>query len=153
MKSVELKTKEIVAAYAILSKAKYQKLSDEDKISIWKVMKALKPTAAAFDEESKDAQKQFSPYEDFANDCNMAAQYIVAKKAGSKDLPMTEEQYKRIDEEFGKYKALIDKALAETKEKPVTIEFKALSEDAFSKLMASNDWTLSEVNVLEFIVE
>ena len=50
-----VKTSEILSVYNIISTAKYGKLSDEDKVKVWKITRKMKPVATKFDEDSKDA--------------------------------------------------------------------------------------------------
>ena len=45
MKNVELRVEDITAAYVLLGEAKYQKLSDEDKVKVWKISRKLFPVA------------------------------------------------------------------------------------------------------------
>jgi hypothetical protein len=49
------------------------------------------------------------------------------------------------------YNQLVNKAVQEFSEKDVELKFESLSDDDFGKLMASNDWTMAEVEKIEFI--
>lgn len=151
MKSIELKTKEIVEAYKLLGIAKYQRLSDDDKVRVWKISKTLKPIAIGYAEEEADARQSLMPTETFLEDCKRAAEYEKKLTAGL-DPSMDHEEYSRIQEQFVQYQRTLIKALKESQEKQVKIEFEPLSEEALGKLMASNDWTLKEVDSLDFII-
>ena len=152
MKSIELKTKEIVEAYTMLGSAKYQKLSDDDKVKVWKISKTLKPIALGYAEEEKDARQSLMPTETFYEDCKRAAEYeklLLAKQ----EPTMKQEEYQKIQEQFVQYQTTLAKALKESQERQVTIEFEPISEEAFGKLMASNDWSFEQVGKLEFTLE
>lgn len=152
MKELKLKLKEVTEAYGLLKDAKYQKLSDDDKVRVWKISRALKPLAVQLDEDAADARQKFMP-EGFSDRLTKALQYEKLKAKGSEELPLSVEEYRAILIEYNEYKGLMDKALKESMEKEMTFETDLLSEEAFGKLMASNDWTLSQVESLEFIVE
>lgn len=152
MKELKLKLKEVTEAYRLLKDAKYQKLSDDDKVRVWKISRTLKPLAVQLDEDASDARQKFMP-EGFSDRLTKAIQYEKLKANGSEELPLSDEEYQAILKEYNEYKGLMDKALKESMEKEMTFEADLLSEEAFGKLMASNDWTLSQVESLEFIVE
>ena len=154
MKSMKLETKKIVDAYKILDNAKYQKLSDEDKVKLWKISRKLSPIAKKFTEEAEDAQKKLLPSEDFQDKLQKALLYEKMLKEDSKEeKPLSNEDYLKIVGDFKKYNQLVDSALKELYNKEETLEIELLSPDAFGKLMASNDWTLKQVAQLEFICD
>ena len=147
-----LKTEEIVNAYGILKDAKYQKLEDSDKVKVWKISRAMKSVATQYEEDRIDASKTFVT-EEVARNLHKAQEYERKRNAGLEDLPMTDEEYQEYIKEFLKCKALVESALKESLEKETELGFEPLSEDAFGKLLASNDWSLSQADVLGFIVE
>lgn len=153
MKSMKLKTKEIVDAFKILDQAKYQKLSDEDKVRVWKITRKLGPIAGKFNEEKEDAEKKLIPYENFFDEVQKALKYQGLVEKGVKDnLPLTEEQHKKITQDWNNYQLLVIKATKELNDKEEDIEFEPITEDAFGCLMNSNDWTFGQAGVLEFIM-
>jgi hypothetical protein len=83
----------------------------------------------------------------------MALKYQSLRDAGEKDLPITEEEFTKIAHEWNNYNKILDKALKDAAEEKVTIEIEPISEEAFGKLMASNDWSFEQVNKLEFMLE
>lgn len=147
-----LKTVEILNAYEILSKAKYQKLNEDDKIKVWKIQRALKPIAQKFNEDKADASENLIPT-DFMNRLSKAQEYEALKKQGEENLPITDVEYIKVLKEIKNYNRLIAKALKEIEEKEVTITFEPISEKAFGELMSSNDWSLKEVELIDFIVQ
>jgi hypothetical protein len=147
-----LKTVEVLNAYEILSKAKYQKLNEEDKIKIWKVQRNLKPVAKKFEEDKADATENLIP-SDFIGRLSKAQEYEALKAQGKDELPLTSIEYINILKEIKDYNALIAKALKDIGEKEVEINFEPISEKAFGELMSSNDWSLKEVELIDFIVQ
>ena len=153
MKSMKLKTKEIADAYKLLKTAKYSKMSEEGLVRVWKIERQLKSVAIKYEEDKTDAQKRLITDEEFPLKLQKAQQYVLMKKEGKTDLPMTAAEFAAVDEQYGKYTKLLNEALKEFAEEEKEIEFNPLSEEEFGKLMASNDWTLEQVDPLEFIVK
>lgn len=60
MKELTFKIKDIVNAYKILDNIKYTKMSDEDKIKVWKIYRALKPTVLKSSEAVTDAKEKLA---------------------------------------------------------------------------------------------
>jgi hypothetical protein len=149
---MKLKVNDILSAYKTLESSKYQKLSDDCKIKVWKISRSLAPVALKYSEEVTDAQKKLMPSEDFSSNLNKARRYEKLIAEGKNDeLPMSADEYNNFLEEFKAYSELITKALSDILEKEEEVTFEPVSESDFGKLMASNDWTLKEVSSLEFI--
>ena len=151
MEELKLKTKEIVSAYQVLGNASYEKMADEDKIKVWKIARLLKPIALKYEEDRADAQKSLVPDDGFMQEVQKAREYEKCLKEGKTELPMTASEYGVIAEKFQKYMDLMTSALKEFADKEVDLQFEPLSEEAFSKLMASNNWTLKQVDNIEWI--
>lgn len=139
--------------WVIISNASYKRLDDEDKVRLWKIARQLKPVATQFEADSKDAaEKMKEGYEGFDEQLAAAKAYEEAKKSGG-ELPITDEEYRRfISEVWQPFNALVSKAVAEQAEKEVELDFDPLTDEAFGKLIASNDWTVDKVTVVgEFL--
>ena len=150
-----VKTSEILSVYQIIGSAKYGKMSNDDKIKTWKIARKLKPIATKFDEDTKDAAEKMKPYEDFDQKLEKAQEFerLTQKKEPTIDV-MTKAEYDTFIKDFEAYKKMIDKAVKEFAEKVVKVEFEPLSEEAFTKMIESNDWTIGQVTVLgDFICE
>ena len=146
-----IKTEKVLKVYNVLNSTKYGKLDDADKVKVWKIARVLKPIATKFDEESKDAAEKLKPYETFDEDLQNAQEYERLKGVNAK---MTIEEYQEFIAKFKAYQELVGKAVKEFAEKEVEVEFDTITEDAFSKLMASNEWTFDQaVEIGEFITE
>lgn len=142
-----LKTEKILSAYRVISTAKYSKLDDADKVKVWKIAKAMKPVATQFDEDSKDAAEKLKPTDDFGERLQKAQEYermLQANEDMSKS-PMGAAEYNAFLKEFQDYNKLVSDAVKEFADKEVELVFEGVSEDAFGKLMASNEWTMEQV--------
>lgn len=155
MTQKKMKTEDVLKAYQVISTAKYGKLDDADKIKVWKIARAMKPIAEKFREDSEDAQEKMKPTEDFDQQLMKAQEYereIHKTDFDAMKLPMGAAEYGKFVEEFKAYQKLVNETIKEFAEKEVTVEFEQLTEDAFGKLMASNDWTLEQVATLGEII-
>ena len=144
MKKVKLTTEKVLEAFNVVSTAKYGKLDDQDKVRVWKIARALKPTADKFADDRDDAAKKLLPTEDFEERRAKAQQYqamLGDKQADMTQAPMTPAEFWKFIEASNSYNKLLADALGEFGKKEVEVEFEPLSEEAFGKLMASNDWT------------
>lgn len=154
MKKLTIATEKVLAAYNVLSSAKYSKLDDADKIKVWKITRALKPVAEKFDEDSKDAAEKMKP-EGYDENLPKAQEYERMMKDSEMDaskLPMGAAEYQKFVEEFKAYNKLVGDSISDFAKKEVEVEVEQLSEDAFGKLMASNDWNMAQVSVLDGVV-
>lgn len=143
----KITTEKVLNAYRIISGAKYTKMDDADKIRVWKIARALKPVATKFDEDSKDAAEKMKPSEDFADNLQKAQEFERIAKDKDFDaskLPMGAAEYNEFIKKLQDYNRLVGEAVKEFADKEVEIEFEPLSEDAFGKLMASNEWTMEQ---------
>ena len=150
-----VKTEKVLGAFNVLNTAKYAKMNDADKIKVWKIARALKPIATKFDEDSKDAAEKLKP-EGFDDDLRKAQEYervIKDKEADASKLEMGAAEYGEFIKKLKEMNKLVADALKEFANKEVDIDFEPISEDAFTKLMASNDWTMEQaVMIGELIV-
>lgn len=154
---MKIKTEKVLAAWRVLNTAKYTKMDDADKIKVWKVSRVLLPIAEKFDADSKDAAEKMKPSEDFNERLMNAQEYERVSKDASADaskLKMGAAEYGEFLRELQNYNKLVSDAVKGFAEKEVEVEFEPISEDAFGKLMASNDWTLEQAaEVSNLIVE
>lgn len=151
-----LKTNKVLSVYRILSQAKYTKLEDADKIKVWKVARKLAPVATKFEEDTEDAAKKLKPCEDFDAKFQKAQEYERLRQSGQPTIDiMTNAEYKEFIESVLKpYNNLMADAIKEFGEKEVKVEFEPISEDAFGKLLASNEWNMAQtVEIGNLIVE
>ena len=150
-----LRTEEVLAAYNVLSGAKYGKLEDADKIKVWKATRVLKPIATKFDEDSKDAWEKMKPSDDYDSKLARAQEYERKIKMPDLDattLPMGAAEYGEFIEEFKRYNKLVADTINDFAQQEVTVDVELLSEESFGKLMASNDWTLAQANAVADVI-
>ena len=150
-----LKSEQVLMAYNIISTAKYGKLDDADKIKVWKIARAMKPVATRLREDSEDAAQKMKPTEDFDERLQRAQEYerlIRLQDTDATTLPMGAAEYDAFIKEFNDYRKLVDDTIKEFSEKEVSLDFEPLSEEAFGKLMASNNWTMDQVIILGDII-
>lgn len=153
MKKVKIKTEKALEVFNILKGASYQKLSDEDKVKVWKAYRALHPVATKFEDDSKDAAEKLKP-EGLDVTLEKAKDYEQKKQKGDADLPMTEAEYLEfINGDWQKFNQLLAKAVKEFAEAEVELEFETINEESFAKLMSSNDWKMEQVRIVgEFLL-
>ena len=123
-----MKTIAITNVYAILNEAKLTKMEDADKFKVIKALRVIKPIAKGYEDFVEDAKNKLKDekYEDMSN----KAQDWNKANQNKKRSSLTEA------------------------EKEVEVEFEKLSEDAFCKLVSSNDWTCSQIlSLSDFIVK
>ena len=152
----KITTEKVLNAYRIISGAKYTKMDDADKIKVWKIARALKPVADKFDDDSKDASEKFKP-EGFDENLRKAQEYervIKDKDADASKLEMGAAEYGEFIKELQKYNKIVGDAIKEFADKEVELEFEKISEEAFGKLMASNDgaWDFGQALKLSEII-
>ena len=151
----KMKTEKVYGAFVVLSQAKYEKLSDEEKIKVWKIARALKPVAAKFEEDSKDAGEKLVPYQGFQEDLQKANDYQAKIKKSDLDpstLPMGAAEYSEFMQKFNKYQKTVADALKEYAQTEVEVNFEPISEETFQKLMNSNDWNFGQVTSLGDVI-
>lgn len=146
-----VKTIDVYNVYKIIANAKYQKLDDIDKIKLWKISRQLKPFAVQFEEDRDDAKTNLVSQE-IKDKLIKALQYEKQKREGSGELSMSDDEYKAFISEFEKTDKLVKTAISDIANKEIEFDFEPLSEEAFGRLMASNDWTLQQADMLEWIV-
>lgn len=150
-----MKTSVVLDAFNVLNTAKYTKLDDADKIKVWKIARAMKPIATKFEEDNKDAAEKLKP-DGFDEKIQDAQEYERVAKNPNEDasnLKMGATEYEKFISELKSYNKLVGDAVREYAEKECEISFEPLSEDAFGKLMASNEWTMEQVMQLGIIIE
>lgn len=144
-----IKTKDALAVYNVLAGARFTKMDDADKVRMWRITRQLKPVATRYDEDSKDAAEKMKPTDDFSDRLQKAQEYERLRQKGEPTIDvMTTAEYTEFVSELRKYNRLVSDTLEELAGKEEEFDFEPLSEDAFGKLLASNDgWTGEQVTV------
>lgn len=136
------KTKTIVNLYEVLKSAKLTKMEDADKYAVIKVLRKLRPAAEKFDADKKDASERLKT--DELDDA--IAKYQQWQSEGEK-CAFTDEEKRTIVKVINEYDSKVRECIAEELDVDVEVEMPKLSEAAFEKLLASNDWN-AEVAML-----
>ena len=147
----QIKTDALLKVFNVLNGAKYGKMDDADKIRVFKIVRKLKPIAEVFEDESKDAAEKLK-FEGFDTLLEKAKEYEAKVKKEGEELPMTAEEYNKFISDFKDYNKLVGEAIKEFAERENELDFDGITEDAFNKLMNSNDWTFGQAAALEVII-
>ena len=74
-----LSIEKIYKAYELLSVCKINKMSDDDKFKMWKILKTFKPVYEKVGEEMKIAAEKFKPYDDYEQRLEKGKKYEILK--------------------------------------------------------------------------
>lgn len=135
--AVKKTTNDIVTAYRLVNTAKLAKMEDAEKFALIKIVRQLKKVGTDFDDFLKDAQERLKP-EKFDE--------IVGKLQSKEDLT-TEEQ-----NALNKYNKNVQDCLKDELEKEVELDFEPLSEEAIGRFISSNDFSVSDILIIEDVV-
>ena len=144
-----MKTIEITNIYVVLNEAKLTKMDDADKFKVIKVLRVIKPVAKGYEDFVEDVKNKLKG--DDHDKMIEKAQAWNKDNQGKKVNELTQEQIDElnaINTYFVEYNKRVESCLKEEAEKEVELTFDKLSEEAFSKLVASNDWTCSQIMAL-----
>ena len=144
-----MKTIEITNIYAVLNEAKLTKMDDADKFKVIKALRVIKPVAKGYEDFVEDVKNKLKG--DDHDKMTEKAQAWNKDNQGKKVNELTQEQIDElntINTYFAEYNKRVETCLKEEAEKEVELTFDKLSEEAFSKLVASNDWTCGQIMAL-----
>lgn len=130
-------TEKAVLAFRLLNNAKLSKMEDDDKYLVIKAMRELKPIAIQYDDFIKDAAEKLKPE---------GIEPIQQKLQKNEQLTDNEQQV------WVKYNNNISHCLNDELKKEIQLNFKPLREEAIKGLMASNDFSVAEIMLLEEVL-
>lgn len=133
-------TNAILSAYKLLNDSKLTKMEDKDKFIVIKAVRKFKPIATDFADFQKDAQEKLKS-ENFEDMQKKAQQW---QKEGEKTT-ISEDERREINTFFNEYYKKLEDCLREESEKVHELEYEKLSEDAFGKLVSSNDFKVDDI--------
>lgn len=142
-----MKTIDIVSAYRTINSAKLTKMDDADKYKVIKAIRAIKPIVESFDSFVSDARERLKP-EDFADVQKKATQW----QEEGENTTLTVEERRQLNLYFAEYNKKVEECVKEESEKEHELAYERLSEDAFGKFMASNDWDVSTTILTESVL-
>jgi len=157
MATIKLTAEKILSAYNILSAAKYSKLDDRDKIRLWKITRTLKPVAEQLDQDQKSAAEKFKEeLADFDERLAMAQDFsrIMDNVRGVKpdDLPMSPQEFMETTRQIRQYNRNVAEATQAYANEEKELEIDTISEEAFLKLINSNDWTFGHISAVGEVI-
>lgn len=139
-----MKTKQVVEVYNVLGSAKLTKMDDKDKFAVIKAMRQMKPVATGYEDFVKDAQEKLK--DERFEEMRVKAQKWQ-EEGGKTTLTMDERI--ELNAYFGVYNNRVDECVKEEQEKEAELGYERLSEEAFGKLISSNDFDVSTILMLE----
>jgi len=145
--------------YKIVGQANTSKLTDSEKIALWRLSRVIHPVASKYDEAVADATNKLKPQDkDFDEILGKAQQLEAMVRGGITDqtkYPIGIAEYdKWMKEVMLPYNNNVIEAVKPYAERKVSLVYDGLTEEGFEHLFASNDWTLDFAQKLsEFIVE
>lgn len=139
-----MKTKQVVEVYNTLNSAKLSKMEDKDKFLVIKAMRQLKPISTAYEEFVKDAQEKLKG-DDFEDIQKKAQKWQEEGENTSLSL----EERREINTYLNGYNNKVVECLKEEAEKDNELNYEKISEDAFGKLVSSNDFDVKTIMNLQ----
>lgn len=142
-----MKTIDVVNAFSALNGAKLAKMEDKEKFTLIKAMKALKPIKNEYEDFVKDAREKLKG--DNHEDMLKRVEEWRTKHNDTKPADFTAAELKELNEintYFNDYNKKVEECVKEEADKEVSPEYVRLSEDAFGRLLTSNDdWDVEKM--------
>ena len=142
-----MKTIDVVNAFSALNGAKLAKMEDKEKFTLIKAMKALKPIKNEYEDFVKDAREKLKG--DNHEDMLKRVEEWRTKHNDTKPSDFTAAELKELNEinaYFNDYNKKVEECVKEEADKEVSSEYVRLSEDAFGRLLTSNDdWDVEKM--------
>ena len=135
-----MKTIDVVNAFAALNGAKLAKMDDKEKFTLIKAMKVLKPIKNDYEDFVKDAREKLKG--DNHEEMVKRVEEWRTKHNDTKPADFTAAELKELNEintYFNDYNKKVEECVKEEADKEVSPEYVRLSEDAFGRLLTSND--------------
>lgn len=134
-----MKTIDAVKAYKALQSATLTGVDYPDNMKILKAMRAFRPIAENYDKDLEEGRKAFqdSSFEEMRE---KAMQHTKAVQSGSKDGFLPAEEIAELNRYFGAYEMSCNALNRELDEKEVSVNTEPISEEAFGKFSASNNF-------------
>lgn len=136
-----IKTDNIVSVFRAINQAKLSKLDTAEKFAVIKAARAIKPTAANFDDFVKDAREKLEP-DNFAE---------IQEKMNDFNK-LTDNEKNEVNSVVTKLNQDLQKCAEDELNKEVEIEIEALSDEIISKLADSNDFTVETILMIQDVL-
>ena len=142
-----MKTQKISEAYRTINAAKLTKMEDKEKFIVIKAMRVLKPISASFEEFINDAREKLKG-EQFDNMQQKARQW---QEEGEK-TSLTPDERKQVNTYFNEYTQRVNECVREEADKEHELPYDRLSEEAFGRFIASNDYDVATIMELQEVL-
>ena len=139
-----MKTSTIIEVYQLLNNAKLTKMEAKEKFQVIKIMRAMKPVAEEWDSFIKTMDEKLRD----DNHEEMLAKAQQWQKEGEKTTLSLDERM-AVNEYFGKLDKERRELIASEQSKEANVLFDKLTEEAFERLMDSNDFNVGQILALQ----
>lgn len=139
-----MKTSTIIEVYQLLNTAKLTKMESKEKFQVIKIMRAMKPVAEEWDSFVKTIDEKLKG----ENHEEMLSKAQQWQKEGEKTTLSIDERM-AVNEYFGKFDHERKQLVASEQSKEVNIIFDKLTEEAFERLVDSNDFNVGQILALQ----
>lgn len=130
-------TDQIVTAFRLINKAKLSKMEDAEKFAFIKSVREMKKVNADFEDFLRLTQEKLRP-DNFEE--------ISSKMQSGTELSASETAI--VD----KYNRDVSECIKEELDKEIELTYERMSEDAFGRFVASNDFSVSEIIAIEDVI-
>lgn len=145
-----MKTSKIVSVYKTMNDSKLTKMEDADKFKVIKALRAIKPINEGYEEFVKLTHEKLK--DDKMEEMQKKAQHWQEMQSQGKEVEYSFEERKELNEYFQNFNNTIEKLMKEEGDKENELTYDKLSEDAFGKYIASNDFNVSTIMDLQEIL-
>lgn len=148
----ELKTSEIVNAYKLIKVAKFGvDMQNGDKFAVLNATRAFRGIANEYDEFFNDVVERLKGDN---HDAMVEALTAWRQQERAGNVTLGEEERKAVAEYFSKYEGDVAKCLHDESIKVHELDYKQISEEAFSQLISvkENDWNMEQILLLQDIL-
>lgn len=133
----------IIEVYKALKEAKLTKMESKEKFAVIRIMRAVKPVAEEWDAflSTVDEKLRGEGHEE------MVAKIQQWQKEGEQTT-LTEEERREVNAYIMRYNKERSELLSSELAKEVEVKFEPLTEEAFERLIDSNDMTVEVLGLL-----
>lgn len=139
-----MKTSTIIEVYQLLNSAKLTKMESKEKFQVIKIMRAMKPVAEEWDSFVKTIDEKLKG----ENHEEILAKAQQWQKEGDKTTLSLDERM-AVNEYFSKFDHERRQLVASEQSKEVNIIFDKMTEEAFERLVDSNDFNVGQILALQ----
>ena len=146
-----MKVSDCVNALSILKEAKLTKMEDKEKLTVIKAVRALDKVVKEYEALVKEVKEKLKD-ERFKEMSRRGEDFNASHREGQTLTTKEQQEVKELNAYFGNYNRRLDEVLKADYEREVTVEYERLTEDAFGRLVASNDFTVQGIINIEAVL-